>query len=90
MERERVDMTILETYPDATPKALRVGSDDMIHFTDAFGQSWCESMYSDYYLVTLEEELDLFETVDDKPISEFCPGCKEGCDEEWPQKDSVL
>lgn len=72
--------TILETYPDANPAALMTGSDDKLHFTDAFGETWCH--YSTYFLDELGEELELFEKVDDGKLDEFCPGCKEGADEE--------
>ncbi len=74
-------MTILETYPDVSPNALRVGSDDKLHFTDVWGESWCSTSFTDYFL-DLEEELEIFEKVDDGPIAEFCPGCKESADEE--------
>ncbi len=74
--------SILETYPDVTPAALRVGDDNYIHFTDAFGESWCATAFSDYYLDDLGENLELFEKVDDGALSSFCPGCKEGVDED--------
>ena len=74
--------TILETYPDAAPAALRTGDDHYIHFTDAFGESWCASSFSTYYLDDLGENLELFETVDDGPMTSFCPGCREGADED--------
>lgn len=78
--------TILETYPDAN-KALAVGSDDMLHFTDVWGESWCSSSFSVYFVSTLEYQLELFENVDDGPIDEFCPGCKEAADEEKDFKE---
>lgn len=74
--------SILEFYPDVTPAALRVGDDNYIHFTDAFGESWCASSFSTYYLDDLGEKLELMETVDDGPMTSFCPGCREGADEE--------
>ncbi len=74
--------TILETYPDATPAALRTGDDNYIHFIDAFGESWCATAFSDYYLDDLGENLELFEKVDDGPMTSFCPGCQEGVDED--------
>jgi hypothetical protein len=74
--------TILETYPDANPSALMTGSDDMLHFTDIWGESWCSTSFTDYFIGTLNEELELFEKVDDGKLDEFCPGCKEACDEE--------
>ena len=77
-----MSLTILETYPDANPSALVVGSDDKLHFTDIWGESWCQSSFTDYFIVTLEERLELFEKVDDDDISAFCPGCKEAADEE--------
>ncbi len=77
-----MSLTILETYPDANPKALVVGSDDKLHFTDMWGESWCSTSFSPYFTDTLEEQLELFEKVDDGKLDEFCPGCKEACDEE--------
>ncbi len=77
-----MSLSILETYPDATPKALMIGSDDKIHFTDMWGESWCSTSFTDYFVGTLNEELELFEKVDDGPIGEFCPGCAEDIDEE--------
>ncbi len=82
-----MSLSILETYPDVTPKALMIGSDDKIHFTDMWGESWCSTAFTDYFVGTLNEELELFEKVDDGPIGEFCPGCKEGADEEKEEID---
>ncbi len=74
--------SILETYPDVHPTALRVGDDNYIHFTDVFSESWCSSSYSTYFLDDLGENLELMETVNDGPMTSFCPGCQEGADEE--------
>lgn len=74
--------SILETYPDLTPAALHVGDDNYIHFTDAFGESWCATAFSTYFLDDLGENLELIEIVDDGPMTSFCPGCREGADEE--------
>ncbi len=74
--------TILETYPDHTPASLRVGDDNFVHFANVFGESWCASSYTDYFVVELNESLELFEKIDDDKISEFCPGCKEAADGE--------
>lgn len=75
-------LTILETYPDHTPTALRIGSDNLVHFTNVFGESWCSSSVTDYFLDELNESLELFENIDDDKISSFCPGCKEAADQE--------
>ncbi len=77
-----MSLSILETYPDAKPTALVVGSDDKLHFTDVWGESWCQGSFTDYFIDTLEERLELFEKVDDGELQGFCPGCKEICDKE--------
>ena len=74
--------TILETYPDLTPASLSVGSDDKLHFVAGWGESWCQANYTNYFLEVLDEELELFEKVDDGELQGFCPGCKEAADEE--------
>ncbi len=75
-------LTILETYSDQTPGSLRVGGDNFVHFVNVYGESWCASNYTDYFIDELNESLELFEKVDDDKISSFCPGCKETADEE--------
>ena len=82
--------SILETYPDAVPKSLTVGDDNYIHFVDGFGESWCATGFTTYYLDDLGENLELHETVDDGPLTSFCPGCKEGADDEKQETAAEL
>ncbi len=73
--------TILETYPDANPASPQIGTDNMVHFTDTWGESWCASGYTNYWMDELNETLELVETIEDDKITSFCPGCKETADE---------
>ena len=73
--------TILETYPDIGAATLKVGSDNFVHLTDVWGETWCASSYSTYYIEDLGEELETMEAVDDDKITSLCPGCTEAAED---------
>ncbi len=68
--------TILETFPDANPKSIQIGTDNMLHFVDAFGGTWCE------YDLDIEQVELTGEIIDDDPIDALCDGCRRAAAEE--------